>query len=108
MGNLWCPRLGVASLGPVRLVATSEALRFVADSGGAVYVWPKGSRCCAGVTYTLEAAVVPADRVFCRLHSEQGVVVWATPGLLTPTELHLEVSRRGVLRAFWNGQNWIG
>lgn len=92
----------------MRLVATSETLRHVVECGGAVYVWPKGSRCCGGMTYVLEAALVPADRVFCEIHSEQGVVVWATPGLAEPAELHLELSRRGVLRAFWNGQGWIG
>lgn len=120
LGAEWAQRLAVLPLGPaagqldaaslefVFLVATSETLGRIRDQGGAVYVWPKGSRCCGGSTYVLEAATMPPDRVFRQVHSEQGVEVWATPGFPAPGELHLELSRGGMLRAFWNGQGWIG
>jgi hypothetical protein len=97
-----------ASLGFVRLVATSETVTHIVKRGGAVYVWPKGSRCCSGRTYVLEAATAPPERVFQQIHAEHGIEVWATPGLAAPAELHLELSRRGALRAFWDGQAWIG
>ena len=56
----------------------------------------------------LEASTRRPDLAFDRVHEEQGIAVWATPGLVEPDELHLEVDRRGELRAFWNGQSWIG
>ena len=92
----------------VRLVATSETLTHVVDHGGALFVWPKGSRCCGGRTYVLEAATAAPDRVFQQISVERGIEVWATPGLPEPQELHLELGCRGALRAFWNGQAWIG
>jgi hypothetical protein len=92
----------------VRLVATPETVDHVIGHGGAVYVWPKAMRCCGGRTFTLEASTEQPDRVFEQIHAEQGVEVWATPGLISPTELELQVGRRGALRAFWNCQNWIG
>jgi hypothetical protein len=56
----------------------------------------------------LEAATeAPSDELEL-LHTSDGIRVFATPGLVEPDELHLELSRRGALRAFWNGQAWIG
>jgi hypothetical protein len=92
----------------VRLVATSETVNHIVESGGTVYVWPKRSRCCGGWSYVLDAATLPPDRVFEPIHAEEGIEVWATPGLVAPTELHLELGRRGALRAFWNGQASVG
>jgi len=92
----------------VHLVAEERTLRHVADRGGAVYLWPRGYRCCAGRTYLLEASTEAPSRAFRRVHEQEGVQVWATPGLAEPEEVHLELSRRGALRAYWNGQSWIG
>jgi hypothetical protein len=77
-------------------------------TAGRCYLWPKGSRCCNGRTYLLEAAITPPDRLFQQIHADHGTRVWATPGLIAPAELHLQLSRQGALRAFWNGQAWIG
>jgi len=56
----------------------------------------------------LEAATERPDREFELVHAADGFQVFATPGLLPPEELHLELERRGRLRAYWNGQAWIG
>ena len=56
----------------------------------------------------LESATEPPDRAFELVHAADGFRVFATPGLVEPEELHLELSRRGRLRAYWNGQGWIG
>ena len=56
----------------------------------------------------LESATEPPDREFELVHAADGFQVFATPGLVQPDELHLEVSRRGRIRAYWNGQGWIG
>jgi len=92
----------------VRLVAEQRTLQHVADRGGDLYLWPRGTRCCAGRSYVLEAATERPERAFRRLHEEQGIALWATSGLAEPDEIHVELDRRGRLRAFWNGQAWIG
>ena len=92
----------------MRLVAEQRTFQQVVASGGDLYVWPRGYRCCAGRSYTLEAATERPERAFRCVHEQDGISVWATPGLLEPAEIHLELGRRGALRAYWNGQSWIG
>jgi hypothetical protein len=58
--------------------------------------------------FVLESATEPPAREFELVHAADGFRVYATPGLVEPEELHLELSRRGKLRAYWNGQAWIG
>jgi hypothetical protein len=91
-----------------RVVATPEALHHVAGKGGAVYLWAKETRCCGKRTAVLQVSTDPGEQDFERLHTQEDLTVWATKGLLAPTQLHLDLSRRGALRAFWNGQAWIG
>ena len=92
----------------MRIVAGADTLKHVAEHGGAVYLWPRGMRCCAGRTYVLEASTAPPQRPVRQIHEGDGISVWATPGLTEPAEIQLELDRRGRLRAFWNGQAWIG
>lgn len=73
-----------------------------------MYVWPKGIRCCRGRTFVLESATDRPDRDFELVHAADGFQVFSTPGLVEPEELHLELGRGGKLRAYWNGQAWIG
>jgi hypothetical protein len=93
----------------VRIVATPEALKHVAGRGGAVYLWAKETRCCGKRTSVLEVATEPGvTRVYEQIQREGPLEVWATKGLRAPEELHLDLSRKSALRAFWNGQAWIG
>ena len=92
----------------VRLVVGSNVQEHVDERGGAVYIWPKGTRCCRGRTFVLESATEAPPREFELVHASDGFQVFATPGLVEPDELHLELGRRGKLRAYWNGQAWIG
>lgn len=92
----------------MRLIATDKALNHVAANGGTVYLWSKETRCCGGRTAVLEVATKPGERSFERIHCEGHFEIWATKGLPVPAELHLDLGRRGALRAFWNGQAWIG
>jgi hypothetical protein len=92
----------------LRVVATPEALHHVAARGGVAYLWPKETRCCRKRSSVLEVSTEPGERDFEQLHTQQDLAIWATKGLLAPTELHLDLGRRGALRAFWNGQAWIG
>jgi hypothetical protein len=92
----------------VRLVADPIVREHIDERGGAIYVWPRRYGCCRGRTHVLEAGTEAPDRDFELVHAADGFQVFAPPGLLEPEELHLELSRRGTLRAFWNGQAWIG
>jgi len=92
----------------VRLVAGADVREHVQERGGSVYVWARGRGCCRGRTYTLECATERPDREFERVHAVDGFQLFATPGLREPEELQLVLGRRGRLRAFWNGQAWIG
>ena len=57
-----------------------------------------------GEMASLPDVFVPIEQI----HTEQDLAIWAMKGLAAPAELHLDLSRRGALRAFWNGQAWIG
>jgi hypothetical protein len=92
----------------VRLVLQPEARDHIDERGEAVYLWASGTGCCRGRTFVLESATEPPGRPFELVHAADGFQVFTTPGLVQPDELHLEVTRRGKLRAFWNGQGWIG
>lgn len=92
----------------MHIVAAAETRRRIAESGGAVYVWPHALRCCGGRSHVLDAAFRPPERTFELVHAEPGLALYATPGLVRPRELHLELSRSGEPKAFWNGQPWIG
>jgi hypothetical protein len=92
----------------VRIVATPAA-REVLEKRGAVYVAPRALRCCGGRQYDLVASVErPTDAPVELVHAAEGFQVWAREGLIQPNELHFELDRTGRLRAYWNGQAWIG
>ena len=92
----------------MKLVAGADVRRHIDEHGGAVYVWPKGTRCCRGHTFVLESDIDPPDREFELVHAADGVQIFASRGLVEPDELHFELGRRGKLRAYCNGQAWIG
>ncbi len=95
-------------LGLVKLVVQPAARNLIDEHGGAVYLWAETVGCCRARTLVLESATRRPDREFELVHASDGFKVFATPGLVEPDELHLELSRKGRLRAYWNGQGWIG
>jgi hypothetical protein len=90
---------------PVELVAPSDVIEVIRERGGALYVWPHNARGCGG-WITLEAATEPPDMVFRRVTVE-GIELYAPVEMGLPESLHLELDRRGRVRAFWNGLAWI-
>jgi hypothetical protein len=92
----------------VKLVVQPAARDQIEAHGGTVYVWAKGVGCCRGRFFVLESDTDPPDREFELVHAADGFQVFTTPGLRAPDELHLELDRRHHLRAYWNGQGWIG
>ena len=87
------------------LVASARVIDAIRERGGALYVWPRKARCCGG-TITLEAATEPPDKIFRRVESD-GIDLFVPVGMMLPESLHVEISRRGRLRAFWNGLAWV-
>jgi hypothetical protein len=89
-----------------RVIASDEAVDAVRTSGGRLWVWTRASRCCGG-TVRLEAATEPrAGREFRLVASEPFELRLAT-AQAEPQELHVELSRRGRLDAYWNGCAWV-
>ena len=91
----------------MRVVARPDALDALRERG-AVYVWARALRCCKGRQYVLEASLDRPQGEFELVHAADGVQVHTTPGLIQPDELHVELDRNGRVRAYWNGQGWIG
>jgi hypothetical protein len=92
----------------MRLVVEPAAREHIDAHGGAVFVWPRMIACCGVRTFVLESATEPPDREFELVHAVDGFQVFTTPGLVEPEEIHFELTRRGKLQAYWNGQGWIG
>ena len=86
------------------VVAKPEVIESIQERGGALYVWPRKARC--GGTIRLEASTERPDRAFRRV-TVRGIELYVTVGLKQPESLHLELGRRGRIRAFWNGLAWI-
>jgi hypothetical protein len=87
------------------VVADAVVLEAIRARGGALYVWPNKARCC-GQAITLEAATEPPNKVFRQVDAE-GINLYLPVGMAAPASLHLELSRRGRIRAFWNGLAWV-
>ena len=87
------------------LVASARVIDAIRERGGALYVWPRKARCCGG-TITLEAATESPDKAFRRVEAA-GIDLFVLVGMREPELLHVEISRRGRIRAFWNGLAWV-
>jgi hypothetical protein len=89
----------------MRLVTSPAAAEHVRAAGGAVYVWPTRASCCGG-TVELRASTQAPDKTFRRAEVD-GLELYLTAGMGEPDVLELDLSRRGKLRAYWNGLAWV-
>jgi hypothetical protein len=94
----------------VRIVATPEAVRFVRERGGVLYVWSMSMEYGYHPVFVLEASLESpgADRTFQRFEGE-GIELLFDPGPRElPDSVHLDVT--GVLRkrvrASWEGHSF--
>jgi hypothetical protein len=92
----------------VKLLAGPRVREHVDKHGGAVYLWSHTTGCCRVRTITLEADTTRPQRDFELVHAADGFRLFAAQGLIEPELLELELDRRGRLRAYWNGQAWVG
>jgi hypothetical protein len=93
----------------VRVVASDEARRYVAERGGRLYVWLASSGCCHSIPRLECATQARTDRNFRRV-SDHGFEVWAPARIgRLPSELHVEVRRfpRRRVEAYWDGCAWV-
>lgn len=89
-----------------RIVATDAAVEAVRERGGRLWVWTRTGRCCSGAVRLDSATRERAGRDFRLIASEPFEVRLAT-AYPAPEELHVEVSRRGRLDAYWDGCAWV-
>lgn len=96
----------------MRVIASPEAIAFVRERGGRVFVWPldlEGPNAGRGV-FALEASTDSpgAERDFVRFAGEGIDVLVDTTEHGVPDELHLALKgwRRRQVRAYWNGHSY--
>lgn len=93
----------------MRLVVSPPAAEAIEEQGGRLYVWPRRSRCCGGVTTLAAATSPPAGRHFRREAASTSFELYLPAQLARlPDELHVATrggSRR--LQAYWNGCAWV-
>jgi len=93
----------------MRVVVSESAAELVGERGGRLYVWPKRSRCCGGLTRLMSKDSAPRGIEFRRV-DECGRFELYLPSALArrPEELHVEARRfpRRV-EAYWDGCAWV-
>lgn len=96
----------------MRVIASPEAIEFVRERGGRVFVWPlvlEGPSTGRGV-FALEASTDSpgADHDFVRFGGEDIEVLLDTAEHGAPEELHLALKGtfRKQVRAYWNGHSF--
>lgn len=96
----------------VRVVAADEAVAFVSERGGQVFVWPLTLDAPTGGAdvFALEASTESpgVDHEFVRFAGEGLDVLIDTSEHGLPDELHLAVTgwRTKRIRAYWNGNSF--
>ena len=76
----------------MRVVASSEAVAFVRERGGRLFLWPRSARCCRSVMW-LESSTEPDhDREFRRVPAD-GFELYLPTQMRQPHELELEAPR---------------
>jgi hypothetical protein len=92
----------------MRLVVSAPAAEAINEQGGRLYVWPRRSRCCGGITTLAVAAEPPADKDF-RRHDGANFELYLPSHLARlPDELHLDAQPRSCrIQAYWNGCAWV-
>ena len=90
----------------MRVTASAETTRFVAQRGSRLFVWAGGRVCCGGTRFIESSLIAPADLSRFRTLKGPGFDVLLRPasGQL-PDELLVEVKGRHRRRvaAYWNG-----
>ena len=92
----------------MRVVASSEAVAFVRERGGRLFLWPCSARCCRSVMW-LESSTEPkTDREFRRVPAD-GFELYLPTQMRQPHELELALRcfPRPHVEGYWDGCAWI-
>ena len=89
----------------MQLVTTPAVVEHIQAHGGKLYVWPLKAACCGG-SIELRAATEQPAKAFRRLDVDE-IELYMAAGMRDPESLHLELGRRGRVRAYWNGLAWV-
>ena len=89
-----------------RIIATDATVDLVRRRGGCLWVWTRASRCCGGGIGLESATEVLPGREF-QVVAREPFEVQLAAVYPPPEELHVDVSRRGRLNAYWNGCAWV-
>ncbi len=94
----------------VSVLAPPEVRALIARLGGTLYVWKSVHGCCTGKVALLEtgAGPPPVGLRFRRIDAGGFGVEMDVRALASLHTLELEAGRRGSVKAFWNGQGWVG
>ena len=90
----------------MRVLASPEAVDYVRERGGALFVWVDCLRCQGTVNFLAASTESPGpDHRFRRLAGGDFDLFLDPAGLRVPNTIQLELTgwRRKQLRAFWNG-----
>ena len=94
----------------MRVVASDEAVAFVRERGGRLFIWPqRTSFCCGPAELRLETSTDErADREFRRVPTP-GFELYVPRQMREPEELELALRRfpRRHVQGYWNGCVWI-
>lgn len=88
---------------------SDETAEFLRGHGSRLYVWPRVSRCCNGVTFLKASTDPPKGHDFRRVAAD-GLDVFMPAHLpRLPEELHVELRRfpRRRVEAYWDGCAWV-
>ena len=95
-----------ADPGRVRLLASPDAVRYVRERGGSLFVWIECLRCQGTVNFLDASTESPGpDRRFRRMSGTDFDLYLDTGEYEVPEAIHLELKgrRKKHLRAYWNG-----
>jgi hypothetical protein len=94
----------------MRVVASPEAVAFVRERGGRLFLWPQADRCCRVATWRLRSSTEPReDRTFRRVPAEGFELYLPADLTREPEKLEIELRRfpRRHVDGYWNGLAWI-
>ena len=95
----------------ITVVASEEVRRFIAERGGALYVWVSQhgfGRCGLALLEAETTRARTRGLYFCRVRERGFDLLLDVERRLWPKTLVLELSKRGTkVRAYWNGLAWV-
>ena len=92
----------------MEVVASPDAVEFVRERGGKLFVWSRTSRCCRGAISFLEASTERDDRHAFRPVPADGIELYVDlPRLPEQLEIDLDGRFHRKVGGYWEGCAWV-